>query len=176
MTGAELLASVAEALKKKAKELGAGFATAATRWDALAWLFDGPAGLGIAVWPGEESVESQEEDLCVAEVVVGVSVGHRLPPTSDPGEGLWRGVGQGEAFLKVLDAVRLAVQAVELPEGETSGFWRYQGRSETEVEGGPFPAFELRFACDASVDAGTGERAVIGGDDLEEEPTQENEG
>lgn len=180
MTSAELLASVAEALKKKAKELGAGFATAGTRFDALSWLFDGPAGFGICVWPGGETVESQEEDLTVVEAVVGVTVGHRMPPTSDPGEGLWHGVGKGEAFLAVVDAVRLAVQAVELPEGETSGFWRYRGRTETELEGAPMPAFELRFCCDVSVDAGTGEAAWIAGDenpddDDLEEPTQENE-
>lgn len=175
MTSADLMELTARALREKCRDLKAGFATAATRFDALTGLFAGPAGLAVVLSPGGQQVESQEEDLCVVEEEIVVVVGKSLAPTADPGEELWKGVGQGEAFLETLEAVRLAVQGVALPEGETSGFWRFRGREGVEVEGAPFPAFELRFSCDASVDAGTGETAWIAGDDLEDNNQQENE-
>lgn len=165
MTSATLMELTATALREKCRELGAGHATAATRWDALAWLADGPAGLAVALAPGGQTIQSQEEDLTVAEEEIVVVVGHRLPPTKDPGEGLWKGVGTAPAFLDTLEAVRIAVQAIELPEGATGGFWRYRGRTESELQGMPIPAFELRFACDVVVDAGTGCTASIRGDD-----------
>lgn len=175
MTSADLMELTAGALRKKCRELGAGFATAATRWDALTGLFAGPAGLAVVLSPGGQRVESQDEDLCVAEEEILVIVGKSLAPTADPGEELWKGVGQGEAFLKTLEALRVAVQSVALPAGETSGFWRFRGREGVEVEGAPFPAFELRFSCDASVDAGTGEAAwIAGGENPDEDDLEDN--
>lgn len=67
--------------------------------------------------------------------------------------------------------MRRAVQSVRLPAGSTNGFWRYNGRTETEIQGAPFPAYELRFACDLALDGSAAIHAPFSNPDAPGEPT-----
>lgn len=134
-----------DALSPVADRHGARLAVSTDRAAAFNALFDSPAGSVAILVPGAQAIESADGPLCVVRESVSLIVGHRLPPTAAPAEGLYASIAGAEPFLDTLEDLRSAVLAAPLPEGAGTGCWQFDGRDPLSVEGVPLPAYELRF-------------------------------
>ena len=140
-----ILRNLLDALSPVATQHGARLAVSTDRAAALNAFFDAPAGCVAILVPGAQTVEDSDGPLSVIREAVSLIVGHRLPPTAAPAEGLYATVAGAEPFLDTLDELRAAVLASGLPEGAGTGCWQFDGRTPVSVEGVPLPAYELQF-------------------------------
>lgn len=133
------------ALSPVADRHGARLAVSTDRAAALAALYDSPAGCVAILVPGAQTVEDADGPLAVLRETVSLIVGHRLPPTSAPAEGLYATVAGAAPFLDTLEDLRAAFLAAPLPEGAGTGCWQFDARTPISIEGVPLPAYELQF-------------------------------
>ncbi|MBP1589027.1 MAG: hypothetical protein ILO10_02385 [Kiritimatiellae bacterium] len=140
-----ILRNLLDALSPVASRHGARLAVSTDRAAALNAFFDAPAGCVAILVPGAQAVEDAQGPLAVIRESVSLIVGHRLPPTAAPAEGLYASVAGAEPFLDTLEDLRAAVIASPLPEDAGTGFWQFDGRTPVSVEGVPLPAYELQF-------------------------------
>lgn len=134
-----------DALAPIAGKHGARLTVSTDRAAALSALFDSPAGCVAILVPGAQGIEDADGPVAVLRENVSLIVGHRLPPTAAPAEGLYASVAGAVPFFDALDELRAGVLAAPLPEGAGTGFWQFDGRDPLSVEGVPLPAYELRF-------------------------------
>ena len=134
-----------EDLAPVAARHGARLSVSTDRAAALSALYDAPAGCVAILVPGAQSIEDAEGPLAVLRESVSLIVGHRLPPTAAPAEGLYSNVGGVSPFLDTLDDLRAAVLASPLPADAGTGYWRFDSRTPVFIEGVPLPAYELQF-------------------------------
>ena len=160
-----LLRHLLDAIAPVADRHGARLTVSTDRAAALSGLYDSPAGCVAILVPGAQTVEDSDGPLAVLRETVSLIVGHRLPPTAAPAEGLYSSVAGAAPFLDTLDELRAAVLASSLPEDAGSGFWQFDSRTPVSIEGVPLPAYELQFHTTLA-----GEHAAIDRDPLAPPP------
>lgn len=155
MKSSQFILLTMEALAPKCSERNAKLYCSTTLREALVALYDGPAGLVVAIVPGDEGadVEAAVDEMQVVQPELSVVVSHRLPPTAHPNQALYEDVAGMPPFLDLVDEIRDAVRSMRLPAGETGQIWRYAGRRRVEIDGQDMPAFRLDFAIDAALPA-----------------------
>ena len=158
-----------DALAPVADKHGARLSVSTDRAAALSALYDSPVGCVAILVPGAQTVEDADGPLCVLRETVSLIVGHRLPPTAAPAEGLYAGVAGAAPFLDTLDELRAAFLAAPLPEGTGTGCWQFDSRTPVSIEGVPLPAYELQFHAILA-----GEHAAIDPDPFAPPPFQDD--
>ena len=141
----DILRVLLDALAPVAGRHGAKLTVSTDRAAALSALYDAPAGCVAILVPGAQTVEDSDGPLAVVRESVSLIVGHRLPPTAAPAEGLYASVAGAEPFLDTLEDLRRAVLFTAVPEGAGTGCWEFGGRTPVSLEGVPLPAYELEF-------------------------------
>lgn len=127
---------------------------ATSRRAGLDALFDGPAGYVVILVLGDAARPDDADGLMVDCPVhtetLDVIVCHRLAPTATPAMGLCDHIAGAAPLLDIIDSVRDAMARIEMPEGITSGAWRYTGRQTATIDGVLVPAYVLTFEIDCT--------------------------